>query len=54
MVSGPTDALARIALMISNAKWVAVYVGFALLLGAVMAWQQDRQQQRLKRQNSAG
>ena len=29
--------LARIAFAVSNAKWMAVYVGLALLVGAVMA-----------------
>ena len=53
MLSGATDALARVALMISNAKWVAIYIGLALLLGAIMAWQQDRQQRRLRAQSSA-
>ena len=52
MLSGASDSQARMALMISNAKWVAIYIGLALLLGAVMAWQQDRQMQRLKRQSS--
>ena len=37
MLSGATDQLARIAFTISNAKWVAVYVGLALLLGALLA-----------------
>jgi hypothetical protein len=48
MLSGATDSWARIALMISNAKWVAIYVGVALWLGALLARQQERQQQRLK------
>jgi hypothetical protein len=48
MLSGATDSWARIALMISNAKWVAIYVGMALWLGALLARQQERQQQRLK------
>jgi hypothetical protein len=37
MLSGPSDGLARIAFNVSNAKWIAVYVGLALFLGAVMA-----------------
>jgi hypothetical protein len=49
MLSGATDSWARIALMISNAKWVAVYVGVALWLGALFARQQERQQRRLRR-----
>jgi hypothetical protein len=52
MLSGPTDGLAGIALTISNAKWVAVYVGLALLLGAVLAQQQERQRRRLRQANS--
>lgn len=53
MLSGPTDSLARIALTISNAKWVAIYVGVALWLGALLARQQERHQQRLRRANRA-
>jgi hypothetical protein len=37
MVSGTSDALARIAFNVSNAKWMAVTVGLILLAGAVMA-----------------
>jgi hypothetical protein len=48
MLSGPSDGLARIAFTVSNAKWMAIYVGLGLLLGAVLAWQQERQQRRLK------
>lgn len=48
MLSGATDSAARIALMISNAKWVAIYVGVALWLGALLARQQERQQRRLQ------
>jgi len=48
MLSGPTDSLARIALTVSNAKWVAIYIGMALWLGALLARQQERQQRRLK------
>jgi hypothetical protein len=40
--------LARIAFTISNAKWMALYVGLALWLGAVLARQQERQQRRLR------
>jgi hypothetical protein len=32
----------------SNAKWVAVYVGLALWLGALLARQQERQQRAAK------
>jgi hypothetical protein len=48
MLSGSSDSLARIAFTVSNAKWMAIYVGLGLLLGAVLAWQQERQQRRLK------
>ena len=54
MLSGVTDPLARVALTISNAKWVAVYIGAALLLGALLARQQERQQRRLRRASRAG
>ena len=47
--AGLSDQLARIALSVSNAKWVAIYVGVALWLGALWARQQERQQQRLRR-----
>jgi len=48
MLTRPTDELARIAFTISNAKWMALYVGLALWLGAVLARQQERQARRLK------
>jgi len=48
MLSTPTDDLARIAFAVSNAKWVALYVGLGLWLGAVLARQQERQQRRLR------
>lgn len=48
MLSRPTDELARVAFAVSNAKWVALYVGLGLWLGAVMARQQERQQRRLR------
>ena len=48
MLSAPTDSLVRIAFAVSNAKWVALYVGMGLWLGAVMARQQERQQQRIR------
>jgi DMSO/TMAO reductase YedYZ heme-binding membrane subunit len=54
MLSGATDSLARIAFTISNAKWMAIYVGLALLLGAVLARQQERQQARLRASKGAG
>lgn len=48
MLNGPTDSLARIAFTISNAKWMAIYVGLALLLGAVMGRAQERHRARLR------
>lgn len=51
MVSGLSDQLARIALSVSNAKGVAIYVGGALWLGALWARQQERQQRRLEAAN---
>lgn len=46
MLSGPSDDIARIAFTVSNAKWMAIYVGLILLAGAVMArvaeWRQKR------------
>lgn len=48
MLSGATDALARIALTISNAKWMAIIIGVAMLFGAVLAQVQERQKKRLK------
>jgi hypothetical protein len=47
MLTRPTDELARIAFTVSNAKWMAVYVGMALWLGALLARQQERQKRRL-------
>jgi hypothetical protein len=47
MLSRPTDDLANIAFAVSNAKWVGLYVGLGLWLGAVLARQQERQQRRL-------
>ena len=48
MLSGASDRMARIAFTVSNAKWMAVMVGVALLLGAVLAQVQERQQRRRK------
>lgn len=48
MLSHPTDELARIAFAVSNAKWVGLYVGLGLWLGAILARQQERQQRRLR------
>ena len=51
LLSDPTNEAARIALSVSNAKWVAIYVGVALWLGALWARQQERQQRRLRQAN---
>jgi len=51
MLTRPTDEVARIAFIISNAKWMALYVGLALWLGAILARQQERQQRRLQGTN---
>jgi hypothetical protein len=48
MLSGPTDAMALIAFTVSNAKWMAVYVGAALLLGALMGRAQERRQKQIR------
>jgi hypothetical protein len=47
MLGGATDSVTRIALTVSNAKWMAIYVGLALLLGAVLAQVQERQKKRM-------
>jgi hypothetical protein len=54
MLSGASDRLARIAFIVSNAKGMALMVGLALLLGAVLARVQDRQQWRVKRASKTG
>jgi len=51
MFSDLSDSLARIALSVSNAKWVAIYVGIGLWLGALWGRQQERQQRRLRQAN---
>jgi hypothetical protein len=51
MLTRPTDELAGIAFKVSNAKWMALYVGLALLLGALLARQQERQLRRLREAN---
>ena len=48
MLNGATDSLNRVAFTVSNAKWMAIYVGLALLLGAVMGRAQERAQKRLR------
>jgi len=52
LLTGATDQAAGIALYVSNAKWVAIYVGVALWLGAILARQQERIQRRLKQANA--
>ncbi|HEY4078440.1 MAG TPA: hypothetical protein VGM26_16035 [Rhizomicrobium sp.] len=47
MLGGASDTTARVALTVSNAKWMAIYVGLALLLGAVLALVQERQKKRM-------
>jgi hypothetical protein len=48
MLSRPTDQMASIAFTVSNAKWMAIYVGVALWLGALWGRQQERQRRRLQ------
>jgi hypothetical protein len=48
MLSGPSDDIARISYTVSNAKWMAIYVGLALLLGALMGRAQERRQAQLR------
>jgi hypothetical protein len=49
MLSGASDQVARIAFTVSNAKWIAIYVGLILLVGAVMAQVAQTQQKRAKK-----
>jgi hypothetical protein len=46
--NGPTDSLAATAHMVSTAKWIGIAIGFALLLGALLARVQAWQKSRLK------
>ena len=46
--NGPTDSLAATAHMVSTAKWIGIAIGFALLMGAVLARVQAWQKGRLK------
>jgi hypothetical protein len=48
MLSGASDDVARIAFTVSNAKWMAVYIGLILLAGAVMAAVAEGRQKRVK------
>ena len=49
MLSGASDDIAHIAFSVSNAKWMALYVGLILLVGAVMARVAERRQKPAKR-----
>ena len=49
MLSGTSDDIARLAFTVSNAKWMAIYVGLILLVGAVMARVAEWRQKRLKK-----
>jgi hypothetical protein len=46
LVDGGSDGLARLAAAVSSAKMVAIYVGLALLAGALLARAQERQKRR--------
>jgi hypothetical protein len=49
MLSGASDAMARLAFTVSNAKWMAIYVGLILLVGAVIARLADRRQKQARK-----
>jgi hypothetical protein len=44
MLSGPSDQITHLAFAVSNAKWMAIYVGLILWAGAVMARLTERRQ----------
>jgi len=46
LLNGASDAMARLAFTLSNAKMVAVYAGIVLLAGAILARVQERQKRR--------
>ncbi len=46
LLGPPSDAMARIAFTVSNAKMMAVYAGLVLLAGAILAQVQERQKQK--------
>ncbi len=48
ILSGPTDRLAAIALALSQAKWMAVYIGSLLMAGALFARAMERRKRALK------
>jgi hypothetical protein len=47
LLNGASDAMARLAFTLSNAKMVAVYAGIVLLAGAILARVQERRAQKL-------
>ena len=48
MLSGTNEEIAHLAFSVSNAKWMAIYVGLILLAGAVMAQVAEWRQKPLK------
>jgi hypothetical protein len=48
MLWGATDAVAGLAAMLSHAKWMALMVGVALLLGAILGQVAERQKRAAK------
>lgn len=48
LLGQPSDGIAALAHAVSSAKWVAVYVGVLLLVGAIVARVAECQQRRLK------
>ena len=48
MLWGATDTLAGLAAMLTHAKWMALLVGAALLLGAVIGQVTQRQKRAVK------
>ncbi len=51
LLNGPTDALARLSAMASNAKYVALIVGAVLLIGALATQLDQRRRARAAKQN---
>jgi hypothetical protein len=49
MLAGVSDGAARIAFTVSNAKWMAIYVGLTLLVGAAIARVAEARQKGAKR-----
>jgi hypothetical protein len=48
MLTAPSDSQAAMALGVSNAKWIAAYIGFLLLAGALFARVLERRKRALK------